>query len=175
MQYDKDLLKEISKKLLESGEKIAVAESVTSGLLQNTFSQMNKAMDFFKGGITAYTIDSKIKLLNVNLQEAAKTNCVSAQIADEMAQNISKMFQTEWSIAITGYASPVKESDFELFAYYSVYHIGKIVSSQKIELPKTNSPEEAQNIYVQKVLNDLKNLINAPENSLTVSKNISKN
>lgn len=156
MNYDKDLLEEISKKLLESGEKIAVAESVTSGLLQNAFSQMNKAMDFFEGGISTYTIESKVNLLNVNLKEAEKTNCVSPKIAEEMAENVCKMFGTEWSIAITGYASPVKESDFELFAYYSIYHNGEIVSSQKIDLSKTNSPEEAQNIYVQKVLNDLK-------------------
>lgn len=175
MPYEKNLLEQISKMLLKSGEKIALAESVTAGFLQNAFSQMNKSMDFFEGGMTAYTIESKVKLLNVNLEEAEKTNCVSPQIAEEMAENVSKLFQTEWSIAITGYASPVKESDFKLFAFYSINHLGKILSSKKIELPESNSPEDAQNIYVHKVLNEFKNLISEPKNLLTESKIISKN
>lgn len=172
MQHETYLFDEISKQLKESGEKIAVAESVTSGLLQNAFSQMNEAMGFFEGGITTYTMKSKVDLLRVDPKEAEQSNCVSPQISDEMALNISKMFRTQWAIAITGYASPVKESGYELFAYYSICHLDKILSSQKIKLNKISSPEEAQKMYVQKVLYDLKDLI---EDALTESNNISKN
>lgn len=41
--------------MMTTGETVAVAESVTSGMLQLAFSQMPNASMFYKGGMTAFT------------------------------------------------------------------------------------------------------------------------
>jgi nicotinamide mononucleotide (NMN) deamidase PncC len=50
------LVNEIGKTLITYQEAISVAESVSSGLLQLSFSQAKDASDFFQGGITVYTL-----------------------------------------------------------------------------------------------------------------------
>lgn len=155
MVYDPALLEEITNSLLKVKEKIAVAESVTAGCLQNALSQMPNATGFFEGGITAYTPALKINLLKVDPAEAERENCVSPHIAEVMAKNVSELFNTDWSVAITGYAKPVPESGQKLFAYYCIFHRGKILSSEKVNLTETLTPIEAQLKYVDRILNDL--------------------
>lgn len=78
MEFPKILLDKISYNLREKKESISMAESVTSGFLQLAFSQMPSAEQFFKGGITAYTIEEKVKHLNIDFDEALATNCVKS-------------------------------------------------------------------------------------------------
>lgn len=155
MTHNHTILKKIAQALLKKNESIAVAESVTAGYLQNAFSQMPNASNFFKGGITAYTPEIKIKLLKVDPMEAERENCVSKNIAEVMAFNAANLFNAEWIISITGYAKPVPESNHKLYAYYCMIYHGRIISSEKLQIPETFSPIEAQQAYVEKILNDL--------------------
>ncbi|MFP3631615.1 CinA family protein, partial [Burkholderia sp. SIMBA_045] len=120
--------------LKSTHETVSVAESVTSGYLQFSFSQMKDASEFFKGGITAYTLEEKVYLLNVNKEEAEKCDCVSQEIAEKMALQVTKSFNTDWGIAITGYATPVPESEFKIFAYFSFVYKNEVILSKKLEL-----------------------------------------
>src|SRR5690606_7420840 len=155
MTHNHPILKKIAHALLEKNETVAVAESVTAGYLQNALSQMPNASNFFEGGITAYTPEIKIKLLKVNPVEAERENCVSQHIAEVMASHARELFNSHWSVAITGYAKPVPESGHRLYAYYCIIYLGKIISSEKIELSGTLNPLEAQQKYVEKIWNDL--------------------
>ncbi|MEJ0104835.1 MAG: CinA family protein [Bacteroidota bacterium] len=82
--FNKKILEGIGKKLLKKKESIAVAESVTSGLLQLAFSCIPDAACFFQGGITAYNIAQKFKHLEVEPLHALSVNCVSPKVAKEM-------------------------------------------------------------------------------------------
>jgi PncC family amidohydrolase len=139
-------------------EHLAIAESVTSGLLQAAFSTAQDATLFFEGGITAYNINQKVRHLHIDKTHAEKCNCVSAKTADEMALGVCQLFKSEWGIAITGYASPVKESNFELFAYFSISHNGKIRLSKKVDL-RNQETTEVQLEYVYTVLAEFEKLI----------------
>jgi len=85
-EFDKKILTQIGKRLLAKKQTIAVAESVTSGLLQFAFSSMENAADFYQGGITAYNIAQKFKHLTVEPLHALSVNCVSAKVAEQMAK-----------------------------------------------------------------------------------------
>lgn len=139
-------------------EHLAVAESVTSGLLQAAFSTAQDASLFFEGGITAYNIDQKTRHLHINRSYAEGCNCVSERTSDEMALGICSLFKSEWGVAITGYASPVKESNFELFAYFSIAHNKKILVSKKVSL-RNQETTEAQLEYVSVVLDEFEKII----------------
>jgi len=138
--FDKKLLESIGKKFLRRKETVAVAESVTAGLLQYGFSNIPDAAHFFHGGITAYNIGQKYKHLKVEPLHAQSVNCVSQQVAEEMALHVCEQFGSHWGLGITGYASPVPESDDKVFAYYAVAASNKIVASGKITAQKMDPP-----------------------------------
>lgn len=150
-----NLLAYIGKHLLKTNATISTAESVTSGFLQFSFSQMKSASRFYKGGITTYTSDETINLLNVERAEAQK-NSVSARIAEEMAVNVSKLFDTDWSIGVTGYAEPTAESNGKLFAYFSICYKSQIILTEKLDLHSRTKSVNAQLYYAEFILGCLK-------------------
>ncbi|WP_051289218.1 CinA family protein [Chryseobacterium daeguense] len=156
MNIQKDLLDFLGQYLWASGETISIAESVTSGFLQFSFSQMRNASEFFKGGITAYTLEEKVNLLGVDEKEARESDCVSQHIAETMALNAAKMFKTDWSIAVTGYATPVEESGYLLFAYFSFAYKNEIILSKKMDLNSRKESINAQLCYSEFILECLK-------------------
>jgi len=137
--FKKDQLAQIGKKLIAQKETVAVAESVTAGAIQLAISSIMDAGKFYQGGITAYNIAQKYKHLGVEPIHALEVNCVSEKVAGEMALNVLGLFNSDWGIAITGYASPVPESDNQVFAYYAIAYKGKVKESGKIDPSKDES------------------------------------
>ncbi|MGI9651519.1 CinA family protein [Chryseobacterium sp. RLHN22] len=159
MEFQENLLNYISEALITTNETISIAESVTSGLFQLAFSQMPNAGMFYKGGITAYNLAQKVKLLNVDYDEASFCDCVSEKIAETMAINVAKMFETDWSIAVTGYANPIRNSTFKLYSYYSFSYKGEIILTKKLELHPKTQALEAQQYYTEFILGCFKSEI----------------
>jgi nicotinamide mononucleotide (NMN) deamidase PncC len=87
--------------------------------------------------------------LGIDPEQGRSANCVSKEITDAMALNVAKKFGTDWSIATTGYATPVPESGEEIFAYYSISYLGEIVHSDKIELHPLTKAIDAQNYFTE--------------------------
>jgi len=83
---------------------VAVAESLTCGHLQARIGAVSGASHYFLGGLTAYTLDQKVKHLGVNRVAARRTDCVSQRVAVEMAQGVADLFGADLSAATTGYA-----------------------------------------------------------------------
>lgn len=160
MEFQKNVLNYISESLINSNETIAVAESVTSGLLQLAFSQMPNASMFYKGGITAYSLSEKVKLLNINQEDAEECDCVSPDIAEAMALNVAQLFDTDWSIATTGYCTPVRHSVYNVYAYFSVAYKGEIILSKKLEVHPKTKAFNAQLYYTEFILGCFKSELN---------------
>lgn len=138
--------------LINHGETVAVAESVTAGHLQVALSLASNAMDFFQGGITAYNLGQKARHFHVDPIHALASNCVSEKVASRMAKMVAELFSSDWGIAVTGYASPVPEKGIEyLFAYCSIHHRGKEVTNKTLTVEK-NSPMEVRIQYTNLIL-----------------------
>ena len=152
--FNSAVIQKIRDGLISRQETIAVAESVTSGLLQLALSQAENAAEFYQGGITAYNLGQKSRHLIVEPIHALSVNSVSEKVAGEMALNVCSLFSSDWGIGITGYASPVPESENKLFAWYVIAHHDRIVVSKKIS-PKKDEPFRIQQRYVTDVLKNL--------------------
>lgn len=150
--FHEPTLRKIGDFLKNRSESVSVAESATAGFLQLAFSQILHASHVYKGGITAYTAEEKIKLLHVNPLLAAKTDCVSAAIATQMALGAAGLFNTEWSIGTTGYATPVPESEYKCFVFFSICHNNKPVLEERIYADAFPGQMEVQHFYVEKIL-----------------------
>lgn len=85
---------------------LAVAESLTAGHLQAQIASVSGASGYFLGGITAYSLRQKVKLLGVNQAHARRVNCVSQRVAVEMAYGAMERFGADLAAATTGYAEP---------------------------------------------------------------------
>lgn len=148
---DDSIMKIIRQYMLVNKETIAVSESVTAGLLQWSFSSVPDAAQFFQGGVTAYNLTQKHKHLAIDPVHAAEVNCVSQQVANEMAEHVCGLFNSEWGIGITGYASPVPESGGQLFAYYTIVRGREHKVMSKLT-PATMDPTDVQMYYMSSVV-----------------------
>lgn len=101
---------DIRDRLSKNNQRLAVAESVTGGRIQSLITAVSGASNFFEGGVTTYTIDQKVQHLSVDREHATSCNCVSAQVAREMATGVCDLFSVEFGIATTGYAQPDPEN-----------------------------------------------------------------
>jgi len=159
MEFDKKLIDSIGAKFKDNNTSIAVAESVTAGLLQAAFSNAASASLFFQGGITAYNIGQKCRHLLVEPLHAMECNCVSQKIAVEMSKNACQLFVSDYGIGITGYAARMPEKDVhELFAFYAITSKDKILQQGKI-MADVEEGLEAQLFYVNDVLQKLDSVL----------------
>jgi len=100
---------------------LAVAESLTAGHVQARVAAVSGASEFFLGGLTAYSLDEKVRHLGVNRAAAKKVNCVSAEVAEQMARGVCGLFDAEVGLATTGYAEPSAADGVAVpFAWWAV-------------------------------------------------------
>ncbi|AZA93746.1 competence damage-inducible protein A [Chryseobacterium nakagawai] len=160
MEFQKNLLEYISHCLITADETISIAESVTSGCLQLAFSQMPNASLLYKGGITAYTLPEQVRLLKVSKKEAEEYDCVSENIAEAMALQVAHLFESDWSISVTGYCNPIRNSSYRIFAFFSFSYKGEIILTKKLELHPKTQALNAQLYYTEFILGCFKSELN---------------
>lgn len=154
------IIEEIKKTLIKKFDTIAVAESVTGGLLQAAFTQVPDASKFFHGGLTAYNLGQKARHLDIETIYADDCGCVSKKVAEEMAIGISALFKSDYGISVTGYATTMPDKGItELFAYMAISYKEKIISSGKINAKNIPQGFDTQLYYTNTALKRLHNLI----------------
>src|SRR5204863_10010142 len=85
---------------------LAVTGSLTGGQVQAKIASISGASDYFLGGVTAYSLEQKVKLPGVNRAHAKSVDCVSQRVAVEMAAGAIRLFGADLAVATTGYAEP---------------------------------------------------------------------
>lgn len=111
--------------LQDRGASIAVAESLTAGLLQAEIASVSGASRHFAGGLTAYTLEQKVRLLGVDRDGAAAVNCVSEAVARQMVRGVAERFGVPVAAATTGYAEPWGDV-VEPFAHFAILVDGAV-------------------------------------------------
>ncbi|VEI12630.1 CinA family protein [Trueperella bialowiezensis] len=92
--------------LTERGGTIAVAESLTGGLLASTIVSVPGASECFRGGAVTYATDTKASVLGVSRERLAQTGPVDGVVAQQMATGVAELFGADIGIATTGVAGP---------------------------------------------------------------------
>ncbi|MEJ5048840.1 CinA family protein [Chryseobacterium culicis] len=160
MNFQQNLLDYISHFLVAADESVSIAESVTSGCLQLAFSQMPDAPLFYKGGMTAYTLPEKVRLLKVSRPGPDDLDGAAEAISQSMALNVAKLFESDWSISTTGYCNPIINSGYKVFAYFSFAYKGEVILTKKLELHPKTQALNAQLYYTEFILGCFKSELN---------------
>lgn len=105
----------IGNQLVKLGKTLSVAESCTGGKIAENITAYDGASAYFKGGLVAYATEVKTSVLNVAPELIKTHSVVSREVAEAMAQNVKKIFKSDYGIATTGNAGPTKgDSDAEI-------------------------------------------------------------
>jgi nicotinamide-nucleotide amidase len=93
-------------RLAERGETLAVAESLTGGLLAATLVDVPGASAVFRGGLVVYATDLKATLAGVSPALLAARGPVDGDVAAELAAGARDRCGADWGLATTGVAGP---------------------------------------------------------------------
>lgn len=86
--------------------KLAVAESMTGGLLSAKIVEVPGSSEVLERGFITYSDASKIELLGVSEKTLSKFGAVSEECALEMAAGAKKHAKTDVAVSTTGIAGP---------------------------------------------------------------------
>ena len=99
---DTDTMESVVLELLrERGSTLAVAESVTGGLIGGRITNIPGSSEVFRGGVVSYASDVKFDVLGVTPGPV-----VSESAAIEMARGVRRVLTSDVSLAVTGVAGP---------------------------------------------------------------------
>jgi nicotinamide-nucleotide amidase len=115
--YDEDepIEKMVGTLLRDKHATLATAESCTGGKIAQLITSVSGASSYFKGSVVSYATETKISVLGLEADFIDKYSVVSAQVVKEMALSVQKIMSTDYAIATTGNAGPLKgDSDAEI-------------------------------------------------------------
>jgi len=92
--------------LEEHGGTLAVAESLTGGLVAAELAGVPGASRTFRGSVTAYATTLKHELLGVDAALLAAHGAVDPEVARQMAAGVRDRLGADWGISTTGVAGP---------------------------------------------------------------------
>jgi len=85
---------------------LGIVESATGGLISHLITNVPGSSDYFKGSVTAYSNEIKMKIIGVKVETLKKFGSVSPQVAEEMALGGRKVLAVDICLADTGIAGP---------------------------------------------------------------------
>jgi nicotinamide-nucleotide amidase len=97
---------EVARRLREAGLSLALAESVTGGLVSSRLVGVPGASKFLLAGYVAYSNESKRRDLGVSSAILERHGAVSSQAAAAMAEGARRRAGADLGLATTGEAGP---------------------------------------------------------------------
>lgn len=113
---------------------LAVAESVTGGLVASRIVGVPGASKFLRAAYVAYSIDSKVNDLGVARETIESHGSVSEETAVAMARGASARASSDIGLAVTGEAGP-EVSEAKLGSVFIALTAGEVVSTRQFVAP----------------------------------------
>jgi nicotinamide-nucleotide amidase len=108
--HDRETLDGVVHELLEAaGQTVAVAESLTGGLLGAALSQRPGSSTTFRGSAVVYATDLKASLADVPESVLAAHGAVSSETAQALAAGVRRRLGADWGVGVTGVAGPSEQ------------------------------------------------------------------
>ena len=116
--------------LRERGLSLAVAESLTGGLVATRITDVAGASDVFRGSIVSYASDVKFSLLGV-----PEGPVVTAKAAQAMAEGARRALGADVALATTGVAGPAEQEGQPVGTVFLGLAMDNISEAIRVKLP----------------------------------------
>ena len=125
--------------LRERGATVAVAESLTGGLVAAEFAAVPGASRAFRGSVTAYATALKHEILGVDGGLLAERGAVDPEVARQMAEGVRERLGADWGVATTGVAGPEPQDGQPVGTVYVAVAgpVGAVVSPLRLTGDRT--------------------------------------
>jgi len=120
----------VAERLLARGVTLAVAESVTGGLIASRLVAVAGASTWFRGGVVSYASDVKYDLLKV-----PEGPVVSAEAAEAMATGVRTLLGSDIGLSVTGVAGPDEQDDQPVGTVFVGLSMGDALEHASLRLP----------------------------------------
>ena len=101
-----NLAREVGNLLGQRRLTLGVVESATGGLISHLITNIPGSSDYFKGAVTAYSNEIKMKIIGVKAETLEEHGAVSATVAKAMALGGRNRLAVDVCLADTGIAGP---------------------------------------------------------------------
>ena len=128
---DDDTMESVVLQLLrDRGQTLAVAESLTGGLIGSRLTGVAGASDVFRGGVTPYDRELKLSLLG-----CPDVPAVSEEMALAMAERVAAVLGTDVGVAVTGVAGPAPLEGRDPGDVWIAVHYGGETEARFLKMP----------------------------------------
>jgi len=132
---------------------IAVAESLTCGLLASEIGKGEQAGEWFAGAVVAYQMPVKVHVLGV----PAGVDPCSAECAETLAQGVRALLQADLAVSTTGVGGPDSEDGHPPGTVFVGWALDGRSGAEQLEL--TGDPGEVLQQTVEHALRLLVELV----------------
>ena len=105
-QDDDSIARVVVARLNAAGATVAVAESLTAGLVGAALTEVAGSSAVFRGGLLVYATDLKASLAGVPQALLDEHGAVSARTAEALAEGVRARLGATYGLALTGVAGP---------------------------------------------------------------------
>ena len=135
--YGRDSLAKVCADLLRAQEaKLAIAETVSGGLLSNAFTDISGVCKFFAGGVICFSNEAKMQLLDVPECLLQQHGAVSAEATVALATGAAETLGADYAMAITGFCGPTGgQNENPLGTIFIALHAPHGIWSKKMSYP----------------------------------------
>ena len=120
----------VAKQLSDRGLTLAVAESLTGGLIASRLVGVAGASQWFRGGVVSYASEVKFDLLKVPVGPV-----VSADAAEAMAIGVRTLLRADVGLGVTGVAGPDEQDGQPAGTVFVGLSLGEELSHAALRLP----------------------------------------
>ena len=139
----------VADQALDNGMTVAVAESLTCGLLASTIGKAHDAGTWFAGGVVAYQTPTKQSVLG--LPEG--TDPVSPECAEQLAHAVRELMGADVGVSVTGVGGPGPEGGHPAGTVYVGWSADGETGSRLLAL--TGEPEDILDASVEAAVSAL--------------------
>ncbi|HTT58963.1 MAG TPA: competence/damage-inducible protein A [Acidimicrobiales bacterium] len=120
----------VAAKLVERSLSLAVAESLTGGLIASRLVNVAGASTWFRGGVVSYASDVKYDVLDVPVGPV-----VSGPAAEAMAEGVRRLLKSDVGLSVTGVAGPEEQEGQPAGTVFVGLSLGEHVTHAALHLP----------------------------------------
>jgi nicotinamide-nucleotide amidase len=120
---------EVAEEARRRGLTVAVAESLTGGMVATALAAADAASEWFRGSLVAYSSEVKHEVLDVPAGPV-----VSAEAAEAMAAGVRRLLGADVAVAVTGSGGPSAQDGQEPGTVYVAVDNGSAIRAHRLDL-----------------------------------------
>lgn len=122
-------------RLVEVGRTVAVAESLTGGLVASHLTTAPGTSVTFRGGLVVYSVDAKHDLAGVDRDVLDRLGAVHPDVARQLADGARSRLHADYGVGLTGVAGPGAQDDRPVGEVFVAVTDGDRTRCERYELP----------------------------------------